>query len=73
MVITTIRLFGWSGIVVALEEILAVSHCLRIKVTVTTMNVVVDVFLGEEIEEQDFGFVIVKFLFTTIIKKFNMP
>ncbi len=71
LVVTTIRLFGWSGIVMALEEILEVFQGLRIKVTVTIMNVIIDKFHGEGINEQHFGFFIIKFLFIATIQEFN--
>ncbi len=73
LVITGIRLFGGSGIIMAVEEILEVFQGLVIKVTVTTTNVVIDMFLRKGIEEQDLGFIIVKFLFITTIQELNHP
>ena len=46
---------------------LEVFHGLRIKVLVTMMKVIIDMFLGEGIEEQNLGFFIIKFLFITTI------
>ncbi len=73
LVIMAIKLFGWSGVVMAWREILQVFQGLTIKVMVTTMNVVIDIFLREGIEEQDFGFVIIKFLIITTIQELNSP
>ncbi len=55
----------------ALEEILEIFKGVIIKVSFAMEHIILDVFLGERVKEEDLGFFIVKFFFILTIKKFD--
>ncbi len=54
-----------------LKEILEIFKSLIIKVALTMMDIILDVFFRKGIKKDDLGFGIVKFLFITTVQEFN--
>ncbi len=73
-VVSTIFLIilpGWFSIIVALEGILEILKGIVVKVALTMVHKILDVFLWERIEKDDFGFLIVHWFFITVIQEFD--
>ena len=62
---------GWVGIIVTLKEILEIFDRIIVKVLLAVMNILINVFFGERVEENYFCFFIIKFLFVTTIQQLD--
>ncbi len=70
-IVLTLGSRGWAGIIVTLKEILEIFNRIIVKVSLAVMNILINVFFGEQVEENDFCFRIIKFLLVTMIQQFN--
>ncbi len=61
MIIGAIIFLGCVSVKVTLKEMLEVFNSLVVKVALTVANIILDVFFGKRIEENDFCFCIIKF------------
>ncbi len=57
--------WGWGSVIVTLKEIFQVLDSVIVKIALTVVSIILDVFFEERIEENDFCFIIIKFFFLT--------
>ncbi len=67
----TISSGGWISIIVTLKEILEIFNRVIVKVSLAVMKILMNVFFGEQVEENDFCFCVIKFFFVTTIQQFD--
>ncbi len=64
-------LLGWISIIMALEIVLEEFQGFGIEVTITMIHIILNIFLGERIKNEDFGFVVIKVFLITMIQELN--